>query len=195
MLGVGLSPAQILFGRELRDFLPFAPGKAGIRKEWRITADKELLPLDIGQQVFCHNQTGNYPRRWEKTGVVIEKGQGPRQYLVRMDGSRRICLINRKFLRKMTAVADIPDPSPHIPDTPVTTQTISNGNAPVVPVQEDEGHAVNTTTEIQTPLQPVVDTPVYQVTEENRQQDVGLEHDQVGTERRYPVRNRQTNVR
>ena len=214
--GVGLSPAQILFGRELRDFLPFAPGKAGIRKEWRITADerdlalakkhsvdlerlnantKELIPLDIGQQVFCQNQTGNYPRRWEKTGVVIEKGQGPRQYLVRMDGSRRICLINRKFLRKMTAVADIPDPNPNIPDTPVMTQTTSNGSAPIVPVQEDEGHAGHTTREIQTPLQPVVDTPVYQVTEENRQQDVGSEHGQVGTERRYPVRNRQTNVR
>ena len=206
--GVGLSPAQILFGRELRDFLPFAPGKAGIRKEWRITADerdlalakkhsvdlerlnantKELLPLDIGQQVFCQNQTGNYPRRWEKTGVVIEKGQGPRQYLVRMDGSRRICLINRKFLRKMTAVADIPDPSPNIPDIPIMTQTTSNGKSPVVPVQEDEGHAVHTTREIQTPLQPVVDTPVYQITEGDRQQDMGPEQVQVGTERRYPV--------
>ena len=104
-------------------------------------------------------------------------------------------MINRKFLRKMTAVADIPDPSPNIPDIPVMTQTTSNGNAPVVPVQEDEGNAVHTTREIQTPLQPVVDTPVYQVTEENRQQDVGSEQGQVGTERRYPVRNRQTNVR
>ena len=44
-------------------------------------------------------------------------------------------------------------------------------------------------------MQPVVDTPVYQVTEENRQQDVGSEQGQVGTERRYPVRNRKTNVR
>ena len=104
-------------------------------------------------------------------------------------------MINRKFLRKMTAVADIPDPSSNIPDIPAMTQTTNNGNAPVVPVQEDEGHAVHTTTEIQTPSQPVVDTPVYQVTEGNRQQDVGSEQVQVGTERRYPVRNRQTNVR
>ena len=67
----------------------------------------------------------------------------------------------------MTAVADIPDPSPDIPD---------------LPVQGDTGDAVHTTRDIQTPLQPVVDTPVYQETEENRQQDVGSEQGRVGTE-------------
>ena len=36
--GLGVSPAQILFGREFRDFRPFAPGKGGIRKEWQIVA-------------------------------------------------------------------------------------------------------------------------------------------------------------
>ena len=78
--GVGLSPAQILFGREIRDFFPFAPGKAGIRQEWRVTAEereealakkhtanleswnrnvKELPDLEIGQGVSVQNQTGN----------------------------------------------------------------------------------------------------------------------------------------
>ena len=33
------SPAQIIFGRELRDTMPFKPGKGAMRKEWRITAE------------------------------------------------------------------------------------------------------------------------------------------------------------
>ena len=128
--GLGLSPAQILLGRELRDFLPFAEGKAGIRKEWRITSDereralakrhslnveklnayaRELPQLKVGDAVFCQNQTGNYPRRWHKTGKVVEMGKGPRQYMVKMDGSGQVSLRNRKFLRKTQAVADAPD--------------------------------------------------------------------------------------
>ena len=96
VLGVGLSPAQILFGRELRDFLPFAPGKAGIRKEWRITADerdralakkhsvdlerltsntKELLPLEIGQLVFCQKmgEDRSCNRKGSRTKAVFSE--------------------------------------------------------------------------------------------------------------------------
>ena len=39
MQGIGLSPAQIIFGPRLKDTLPFAPGRDGIHKEWRITAN------------------------------------------------------------------------------------------------------------------------------------------------------------
>ena len=141
--GIGLSPAQILFGREIRDFFPFAPGKAGIRQEWRVTADdreealakrhatnietwnrnvKELSELEIGQNVFVQNQTGNYPQRWGKTGSVIDKGPGPRQYYIRMDGSRRVSLRNRKFLRKSTAVADLVNQTPESEDDQAVRQ-------------------------------------------------------------------------
>ena len=103
--------------------------------------------MDIGQAVFCQNQTGNYPRRWSKTGVMIEKGAGPRQYRVRMDGSRRVCLINRKFLRKMTAVADMQDLSPDpIHDqvtpshTPTVTQHTRGGHARAESQQDRGGH-------------------------------------------------------
>ena len=241
--GVGLSPAQILFGRELRDFLPFAPGKAGIRQEWRVTADeremalakkhsvdlerlnantKELLPLEVGQAVFCQNQTGNYPRRWSKTGVVIEKGAGPRQYLVRMDGSRRISLINRKFLRKMTAVADIPDPihelvdPPHIPTVTQHTrgglalaesQQDRGGHVPAEPLQ-DRGGLVPTiplqqggchtdlAVGVEMPgVQPVGDTPLGQVTGRDVQHEGNSRQGQAGMGRRYPVRERKANVK
>ena len=39
MQGIGLSPAQIVFGRELRDTMPFKPGKGAMHKEWRVTAE------------------------------------------------------------------------------------------------------------------------------------------------------------
>ena len=128
MQGVGLSPAQIVFGRELRDTMPFKTSKLVMREEWRITAEdreqalakrhyntreklnehvKELKPLQVGQSVLVQNQSGNHGKRWAKTGTVVETGPGPRQYAVRMDGSRNVSLRNRKYLRSFTGVSDI----------------------------------------------------------------------------------------
>ena len=47
------------------------------------------------------NQLGNDPKRWDKHGVIIE-ALPFQQYRVRMDGSRRITLRNRKYLRTYT---------------------------------------------------------------------------------------------
>ena len=44
------------------------------------------------------NQTGPRPKKWEKTGVVVEVRQH-NQYLIRVDGSGRLTLRNRQFLR------------------------------------------------------------------------------------------------
>ena len=46
------------------------------------------------------NQTGNCPKRWDKTGKVVEK-LPHRQYRVKLDGSGHVTLRNRKFLRKI----------------------------------------------------------------------------------------------
>ena len=130
--GINLSPAQILLGRNIRDFFPFVNSKCKLRKEWRITAaDREkalarrhvlqqerlslhahqLPPLEIGDSVLMQNQRGNHPTRWDRTGIIIEKGPGPRQYYVRADGSGRITLRNRRFLRQCHTVADPPYPT------------------------------------------------------------------------------------
>ena len=132
---INLSPAQILLGRNIRDFFPFVNSKCKILKEWMITAEERekalsrqhatqlerlslhthtLTPLDIGDSVRIQNQTGNHPSRWDRTGVVIETGPGPRQYYVRTDGSGRVSLRNRKFLWKCITVADPPF---HVPVT------------------------------------------------------------------------------
>jgi len=66
-----------------------------------------LPPLSVGDHVRLQNQVGPFPRKWDKTGVVIEVCQFD-QYVVRIDGSRRVTLRNRKFLRKYVPVQGLP---------------------------------------------------------------------------------------
>ena len=130
----GLSPAQIVYGRVLRDFLPLQSGKFQPRQEWRQAAKdreaayakrhvqkaeqlsrgtKNLPPLKAGDCVSVQNQTGNKPRQWLQTGVVIEAGPFD-SYTISIDGSRTITKRNRKYLRKIKPFADhsIPTVSP-----------------------------------------------------------------------------------
>ena len=86
---LGVSPAHIVFGRTLRDFLPVLGDQLKIRPEWKelledrekalrrrhiLTIErynehvKELEPLSIGTHVSVQNQGGNKPKRWDKTG-------------------------------------------------------------------------------------------------------------------------------
>ena len=60
---------------------------------------KSLPPLKVGDFLRIQNQVGNKPRMWNKTGVVVEVKQYD-QYVVKVDGSSRSTLRNRKFLRK-----------------------------------------------------------------------------------------------
>ena len=57
--------------------------------------------MEIGDNVMVQNQAGNKPPRWSRSGVILEV-LPHRQYNVLMDGSRRVSLRNRKFLRKFT---------------------------------------------------------------------------------------------
>ena len=109
----GESPARIIFGRDLRDSLPI-PRAA--RPEWgklrdlrerghsqlhaKVVDKRCLEPLDEDDTVLVQNQWGPAPKRWERTGVVVEK-LGNRQYSIRMHGSGRVTLRNRRFLRKL----------------------------------------------------------------------------------------------
>ena len=128
--GINESPAQLLYGRQLRDHLPSTSEKLEIREEWRqLAQDREkalrrrhvqsgeqynehtrnLPPLQIGDIVYVQNQVGANPRRWEKTGRIVEIHEH-NQYTVRMDGSGRTTLRNRRFLRKcIPFLKDDPD--------------------------------------------------------------------------------------
>ena len=114
------SPAEIVFGRQIRDFIPVKMGKYIPCSTWVETSrDREaafrqrhakeievlskntrsLPPLKVGDHVRIQNQVGNKPLRWDKTGVVIEVRQFD-QYGIKIHGSGRVTLRNRKFLRK-----------------------------------------------------------------------------------------------
>ena len=59
---------------------------------------KPLMPLSVGDSVSVQNQTGTKPLRWDRTGVVVERLQQHRQYLIKADGSGRTLLRNRCHL-------------------------------------------------------------------------------------------------
>ena len=120
----GLSPAQMIFGRPIKDFIPILPGSYSPHNTWiktprareeaihaRNVRDAQRLtehtvplqPLKVGDQVFIQNQTGNYPLRWDRTSSVIEVKLFD-HYAVRVDGSGRVTLRNRNFLRKFDKI-------------------------------------------------------------------------------------------
>ena len=94
----GLSPAQMLLGRQLRDFIPAKPkphitSSKDFQEVWNSVADwrelalaqksaklhdrlsqqtKELPPLEVGDCVLIQNLLGNHPNRWDKRGVMIQ---------------------------------------------------------------------------------------------------------------------------
>ena len=116
------SPALILFGRPIRDAIPIPMGRYTPHETWtelmshreqalarRHSREHEkwnehthrLPPLRVGDHVYLQNLVGNHPRRWERTGSVVEVRQF-HQYVIRVDGSGRVTLWNRQHLRKFT---------------------------------------------------------------------------------------------
>ena len=65
--------------------------------EYYSTHSQAPHPLIEGDMVLIQNQTGNNPKRWKKTGHVIEALKD-QQHCVKVDGSNRITLQNRHFL-------------------------------------------------------------------------------------------------
>ena len=131
-----VSPAEIVFGRRLKDAFSFVNRiqsfkNPGIRPMWREawrakenalrirftrtmerlnSNARDLPPLQPGERVFVQNQTGRDPKRWDKSGLVVE-AHGNDQYLIKIDGSGRLTLRNRRFLRSYTPA------SPTFPQT------------------------------------------------------------------------------
>ena len=152
------SPAMVIFGRPIRDAIPIPLGKYCPHPTWReLMSHREkalakrhtrghekwdehtraLPPLKVGDKVFLQNLTGNYPKRWEHTGVVVEVRQF-HQYAVRVDGSGRVTLRNRQHLRRYVPFKTSSPPTPvvtpvapaHVPSLPLPTPSVT----PVSPI-------------------------------------------------------------
>ena len=110
----------------------------------RLSAHTHSLPqLVVGDCVRIQNQTGPHPTKWDKTGIIIEVRQFDQYIVVRVDGSGRVTLRNRKFLRRYTpviprsSITSLPTPNaitqtesplgtPHSPPKPLATPTLQN---------------------------------------------------------------------
>lgn len=137
-----VSPSQIVFGRQLRDAFSFASRlekfqNTNIRPAWRDVWQKKeealrqrfhrsaesrdqhsrALPhLRIGDRCHVQNQSGNYPKRWDRSGTVMED-HGHDSYTLKVDGSGRVTRRNRQFLRRFVPASNhiaIPGPARHI---------------------------------------------------------------------------------
>ena len=119
-----------VFGRPIRDFIPIPPGRYQPHDTWKHTLQaredalrnrhmrdlerwsehtRRLPPLVVGDRVRIQNQTGPEPLKWDKTGQITEVRQHD-QYVVRVNGSGRVTLRNRKFLRRYIPARQ---PPPH----------------------------------------------------------------------------------
>ena len=177
-----MSPAQIVFGHKLNDAFTFVNRvekftnrnviplwrDAWLAKEkalrTRFTKSmenlnakaKHLTPLSPGDRVFVQNQHGSHPTKWDRSGVIMES-QGNDQYLVKIDGSGRLTIRNRRFLRRYTAASptiSYPATSSWAPDTTgeqlpsdgikeIRKPSLSlGGNPPVIdePPHDDDPH-------------------------------------------------------
>ena len=119
-----VSPAEIVFGRPMRDNLSFTSRiiKKSFSKRWQQAwsakeealrarfiktsekinlHSKQLPPLKPGMSCFIQNQHGPLKNKWHNTGIIMEALPFD-QYTVKMDGSGRLTTRNRKFLRAYT---------------------------------------------------------------------------------------------
>ena len=63
--------------------------------KWR---EHTRAELKVGTRVQVQNQTGPRGKKWDRSGTIVEV-KGNRQYVVRLDGSGRLSLRNRRFLK------------------------------------------------------------------------------------------------
>ena len=201
----GRSPAQVVFGRQLRDFLPAPLSRYKPHPGWLLMQEdrekalrkralrntehlqpgtKELSQLAVHDTVQVQNQVGCKPSRWDITGTVVEV-RSHDQYVVRVHGSGRLTLRNRKFLKKITPYCLDSNPSlpnPILPEsqpdlggadnlTEGDIQPQSSSSPPVQtpedpqldhhdgPADEGRGQADDVPSETNTPHPPQVAEP------------------------------------
>ena len=192
------SPAMIIFGRPIRDAIPIPMGRYCPHSTWVETLahreqalakrhsrehekweqhTKVLPPLRVGDHVYVQNLTGNHPRRWERTGSVVEVKQH-HQYVVKIDGSGRLTLRNRQHLRKFTPFRNVnrdkviesfiptaceqEDPIAEInkPSEPTDVNTIPHDSLEAdAPNELEQPHSASPTTIPKSPQRPLQQTP------------------------------------
>ena len=133
----GASPAQLLFGRPIRDLLP--AHRRSFEAEWQKSADelerqsaevkqrvesafdarsKTQVPLTVGDRVAIQDAQS---KKWNRYGVIVEIGRY-RDYWTRL-ASGRVLRRNRRFLRKR--LLNLPND-----DSPTTAEDVPQVTLP-----------------------------------------------------------------
>ena len=180
---VNLSPAQILFHRELRDFLPVPSDRYKLHEDWLVQAQHKefsqvernnriaqrynqtttlLQPLPLGCSVLIQNR-GNYRRnKWDRSGTIVQS-HPHRQYSIRLHGSGRVTLQNRRFLKMIPPktltsthfpITSIPGPVLEHPTREQGSHQGIQGN-PATPMTRTSRQQTSAVSE--TPAQPVTE--------------------------------------
>ena len=119
-----------------------------------------LLPLQVSDHVFIQNQHGAYahPSKWDKSGKIIDVK--PRnQYLVKVNGSGRVTVRNRRFLRKFTPAAMTVNQRPFKPQqlynnvSSDSTSSDYSSNREHAQSHTDRYHNMNITSETDSAMQ------------------------------------------
>ena len=156
---INLNPSQILFHRQLRDHLPAHPECYKLHQKWLISAEwreealaerndniatrynitaHNLSPLCPGTHVSIQDGKRKCYKRWNKTGIIVESLPN-RQYHVKLDGSGRITLRNRRFLKPTSVTAALPIVSP----SPIINHTISPTTNPITDIPSSSTQEMN----------------------------------------------------
>ena len=100
---------------------------------------KRLAKLPVGTAVAIQNQTGRNQTKWEKTGVVVEV-RPHEQLVIKVDGSRRLTLRNRRFVKELYPVSSEVKLKPYL-----TRPTPPPPTLPSKKTQETPNHATTST--------------------------------------------------
>ena len=120
----GVSPAQIVFGHQIRDIIPstdYTPQSKWsdlarkredcflrrhyMRGEKLDAQAKALKQLKQGDTVYIQNQTGPSPKSWDKSGQIVQCLPHD-SFLIKIDGSNHLTKRNRRFLRQFTPFSE-----------------------------------------------------------------------------------------
>ena len=177
-----LSPAEIVFGRRLKDTFSFTnhlkkPDNSMVRQSWKdVWGQKELAlrkrftrwheslkehskalpPLNAGDACFVQNQHGAHSKRWDRSGTIVEV-LPHHQYMVKIDGSGRLTRRNRRFLRRFEpASTEINCPPPYDVGRSLGDRAVTPIHPHVhLPVQHDRpaGHMQPSHPDVHLPVQ------------------------------------------
>ena len=168
---VGLSPAQLLLGRSLRDAIPQPTSAYHVSPEWeanirqreRAIAQEQLKSkeyhdrqptrtyneLTVGQSVACQNVKN---RKWDRTGIIKEV-MDHRQYKVVLNGSGRISLRNRIHLKPLLHVKSPLSIRGHV-DEPPTPNPVHPADPPQDEQQQQQQQQPQPQPQQQQPQRP-----------------------------------------